>query len=77
MKEVTNQTSQPLSLDDGTVLAAAGTPGSTKQVSGLAESDQRFSARGMISVRETKLQAVPPAPSTSSDDETQPAKEKK
>lgn len=36
-----NNTLMPQTLDDGTVLSAAGTPGSTKQVEVVSEEDRR------------------------------------
>ena len=59
MKEVINQQTQPVVLDDGTILAAAGTDGSVKEVAGISENDQRLLDRGLISVRDQKLKAVP------------------
>ena len=41
MKEIVNQTSRPVTLEDGTILAAAGTEGSVKRVEFLSEADAR------------------------------------
>lgn len=49
MKTIINQHTQPLPLDDGTILAAAGTPGSEREVEGVSERDQRrYLRRGLI-----------------------------
>ena len=59
MKEVTNQRMQPVILDDGTMLAAAGTDGSTKTVASLSARDEkRLVRRQMISVVDKSLKAV-------------------
>lgn len=60
MKEVTNLTTRALTLSDeaGTVLAAAGTPGSVRQFEGIREDDARRLS-GMIHVRE--VEAAPAA----------------
>lgn len=58
MKEVQNLHTQPVTLSDGTVLAAAGTRGSTKSVEGLSPSDEkRLVRRSLIIVREPELKA--------------------
>jgi len=41
MKQITNLTSRPVVLADGTMLAAARTDGSVKQVESLSEVDER------------------------------------
>lgn len=41
MKELTNHTTRALPLSDGTILAAAGTAGSVKQVDSLSDDDAR------------------------------------
>lgn len=57
-----NQLSQPLCLEDGTILAAAGTEGSAKRVKELSEKDgKRYVARGYVAVVED--QAPRPAAS--------------
>lgn len=61
MKIVTNNHTQPLVLEDGTVLAAAGTLGSVKEVAGLGASDERLISGGLISIRDAQLRAVPQA----------------
>ncbi len=59
MKEVTNLHTQPLELEDGTILAAAGTEGATKTVKALGERDEkRLVRRGFIFVRDKELKAV-------------------
>jgi hypothetical protein len=60
MKEVRNLHTQPLDLEDGTILAAAGTEGSTKTVDSLSERDERLVRLNLISVRNQVLKAVPP-----------------
>jgi hypothetical protein len=57
--KATNLHIQPLVLDDGTILAAARTDGSTKTVSSLSENDKRLVQRGLISVCNEPLKAVP------------------
>lgn len=52
MKEVTNLHTQPLALEDGTVLAAAGTDGATKAVDSVSETDARLVDRNLIIVRD-------------------------
>jgi hypothetical protein len=63
MKQVTNLITQPLTLKDGTILAAAGTTGSVKQVESLSDEDQRLVDRGFVYVSEVEI--VPP-PETAS-----------
>ena len=41
MKQITNLTTRPVVLDDGTILAAAKTKGSVKQVESVSEFDVR------------------------------------
>jgi len=41
MKQITNLTSRPVVLEDGTILAAARTDGSVKSVESVSESDAR------------------------------------
>jgi hypothetical protein len=62
MKQVTNLYTQPLELEDGTILAAAGSDGSTKTVDSLGEKDNRLLEREWISVRDQGLKAVPSKP---------------
>ena len=53
MTQVTNLHSQPITLSGGTVLAAAGTDGSTKSVTELSDGDKKgLLRRELISVRE-------------------------
>jgi hypothetical protein len=47
---ITNQHTQPIMLDSGVVLAAAGTDGSVRTVEGLTERDRKNEAKGLISV---------------------------
>lgn len=75
MKEVVNNQARAIPLEDGTVLAAAGTPGSVRTVADLAETDQRLVDRGLIGVRDMPLKAVPAVPKTDSGPATE--KEKK
>lgn len=60
MKEITNLSTRALPLEDGTILAAAGTAGCVKQVESLSDDDARRLG-GMIFVREDE---VDPAPKT-------------
>jgi len=64
MKEVTNNSMQPVTLDDGTILAAAGTEGSTKPISSLSERDDRLVRRRLITILDLSIKAVPPPAST-------------
>lgn len=60
MKEVVNLHTQPLSLESGVILAAAGTDGSVKTVEELSDGDKRLVDAGLILVRDkTQLRAVP------------------
>jgi hypothetical protein len=58
MKIVTNLHTQSLTLEDGTILGAAGHEGSTKEVADLGESDGRLVERGFISFSDAPLRAV-------------------
>ena len=63
---VVNSHSQPLPLESGVVLAAAGTEGSVREVEELTANDRRLVDRGLIVVMEaqpadTKRQAAPDA----------------
>jgi len=58
MKIVTNLHTQSLTLDDGTVLGAAGHDGSTKSVADLSDSDERLVDRNLISISDAPLHAV-------------------
>lgn len=69
MKVVTNLHTQSLTLEDGTILGAAGHAGSTKQVPDLGELDVRLVDRDLISVSDAPLRAVASKP--------EPAKESK
>ena len=53
---VTNNQTQPTTLDSGVVLAAAGTDGSVRTVESLTARDRKKEAKGLISV------ALRPAP---------------
>lgn len=49
--KVVNNHSRPLALEDGTILAAAGTPGATKTVKRLGDKDRkRYLDTGRIAV---------------------------
>jgi hypothetical protein len=48
--KVTNLRTHAISLDDGTMLAAAGTPGATKEVEELSASDKNYLEREWVSV---------------------------
>lgn len=53
-----NNYSKPLVLDDGTILAAAGTPGSQRDVESVSDRDRkRYVDRGRVAMIEP-----PPAP---------------
>ena len=41
MKQITNLTTRPVVLSDGTILAAAGTKGAAKQTEKLSDADAR------------------------------------
>lgn len=62
MKTITNLHLQPVSLADGTILAAAGHEGSTKQVPDVSQADGRLVARGLIGVSDAPLRAVASKP---------------
>ncbi|HKO43334.1 MAG TPA: hypothetical protein VJU84_08590 [Pyrinomonadaceae bacterium] len=63
MREVTNLRTQPITLEDGTILAAAGSAGSTKPVGALSDRDERrLVRRRMISVVDKSLKVVSDAP---------------
>ncbi len=70
-----NNQSRTIPLEDGTVLAAAGTPVSVMTVADLAETDPRLVDRGRIGVRDMPLKAVPAVTKTDSGPATE--KEKK
>ena len=62
MKQLTNLITQSVTLDDGTVLAAAGTAGSVKQVDSVSDSDQkRLVERGFVHVSEVEIESQPAA----------------
>lgn len=48
MRRLRNLQRHPVSLDDGTILAAAGTEGSVKEVETVSEADQRRIDDGVI-----------------------------
>ena len=51
---------QPVVLDDGTIIAAAGTPGSAREVEGLSERDRRrHVAPGALAVTSDAGAAAP------------------
>lgn len=60
MKEIVNTTSRPVTLQDGTILAAAGTEGSVKRVEHLSEADERRLSESIV-VRDAEIEQ-PPAP---------------
>jgi hypothetical protein len=68
LKKLINQTLMPQVLDNGTVLAAAGKPGSTKEVESIADADRaRLVTPGHVLVIDLKREeatAVSPAPTT-------------
>jgi hypothetical protein len=47
---VVNYQRWPLTLEDGTILAADGTPGSTKEVTSLSDRDRRHVVAGRIAI---------------------------
>ncbi|MBA3242471.1 MAG: hypothetical protein H0T60_14675 [Acidobacteria bacterium] len=47
---IRNNTMQPLPLDNGDVLAAAGTDGSVRDVESLSDNDRRLVDRGLVSI---------------------------
>ncbi|PYS88975.1 MAG: hypothetical protein DMF64_18905 [Acidobacteria bacterium] len=55
--KVINYQTQPVVLDGGVVLAAAGTDGSVREVESLTDRDRKLEAKGLISV-ETPAPAV-------------------
>jgi hypothetical protein len=58
--KVINNHRQPLTLDDGTILAAAGTPGSQKEVAEISERDKRrLVDTGRISIVEDPESPAP------------------
>ena len=60
-----NQDRMPHSLEDGTVLAAAGTPGSVKEVEKISDADRaRLVDAGRVLVVESRREA-PERPATS------------
>lgn len=58
MKELINQHSQPIALESGVVLAAAGTEGSVRHVESISEGDRRrYASRGLIAVRDVEFES--------------------
>ena len=55
---VVNRHRQPLSLENGMILAAAGTKGAEREIAALGERDQRLVTRGLVVV--TEAEAVEP-----------------
>lgn len=50
-----NNHRQPITLDDGTILAAAGTEGSAREVENLSERDRRrYVETGRVAIVEAK-----------------------
>ena len=72
MFKVTNNHRQPITLTGGVILAAAGTPGSIRELDAISDKDRRRHA-GRIAVVETEAPAAPapeapiPAPASSED----------
>jgi hypothetical protein len=72
MLRVFNNHRQPLTLEGGVILAAAGTPGSVRELETISEKDRRRHA-GRIAVVEIEAPAAPapeapiPAPASSED----------
>lgn len=74
MKELVNLHTQPLAIEDGTILAAAGTEGSAKTILDIPADEEDAKAkqarlndqidmlidRGLVIARDSKLRAVPP-----------------
>ncbi len=59
MKELINQQTQPLVLEDGTVLAAAGSKGSVRHVESISDADvRRLADRGLIAVRDVEFEST-------------------
>jgi len=48
--QIRNNTMQPLPLDNGDVLAAAGTDGSVRPVEALTDNDRRLIERGLVTI---------------------------
>ncbi len=61
MKEIVNTTSRPIVLENGTILAAAGTEGSVKRVENISETElARLS--GAIVLRDAEIEQPPSTP---------------
>jgi hypothetical protein len=59
MRELINRRSHPVVLEDGTVLAAAGTPGSVKQVDKLTERELgRLVEHNMVQISDLQPEEV-------------------
>lgn len=53
MLKLTNNHRQPIALDNGTILAASGTPGSVREVESISDRDRRRHVeRGRIAVKD-------------------------
>lgn len=63
---VVNRHRQPLMLEDGTLLAAAGTKGAEREVASLGERDRRLVSRGLVVVSEAE-QSIEPRKTTPAD----------
>lgn len=66
MLKLANTARHPVTLDDGTILAASGTEGSIKEVDSISDADRRYIDGGIIAVLDA-AQAMPatvPAPAT-------------
>jgi hypothetical protein len=57
MKTVINNHSQPLPLESGVIVAAAGTNGSVREVESLSDGDLRYVGRGWLVVKDTESSA--------------------
>jgi hypothetical protein len=55
---LTNMTTRPVSLSNGTMLAAAGTEGSSKEVKELSERDRKRLVPATVRVEEPATTAV-------------------
>lgn len=59
MRLINNHT-QPVTLEDGTILAAAGTDGSTKEVETLSDKDKRrYLDTGLIAIEPVPVEPEP------------------
>jgi len=82
MKEIINQHTHPLDLEDGTVLGAAGSEGSVRHVESISDADvRRLVNRGLIAVRDVEFKStaasVEPAASSTSEGSEATKREKR